>query len=359
MYGQNPIWFLKQPHQRQTQRWRETFLDLCQRFDHAQTDHHFLGVHLTYRYEQIPTSTADLKLLADWKPDCIVTLIDDAYCMRQRIHDGGYTSFTLNELLLWRAEEVLLGDVLARTTNPEKPPPNFVVSVKHPAAMLARLLFKLDDIVRLYLSYNISSTRGQEVTRKTTDTFRQRMHDQVNCAAFDPLTIDELPPVLRIPQEYDSAATFAYDATIAEQRWPILNPDGALSADDDLTVRYPLPIPFRELKDSQSAIDAQVKTRDIRMVDQAHYLVVYRPTLSGEPKLSSGVQGEVNHAAESGCPVIWYLKKGVDPLPGSPFVPKSPGDDPDFFYEPTEDRFWQRIASLRKDLSLGRDHFLH
>jgi hypothetical protein len=364
IYGSNPIPFLKQSQQTQKQQWRETFTRVRAEFDRAQHDNHFLGLHFTYRYQRIPFCAADFRMLVDWKPERIITFIDDAYFVRERIHRGGYKSFTLSELVLWRAEEMLIGDLLARTINPDQPPPNFLVSVKHPAEMLAKLLFKQPsngnqvENARVYLSYSITDTRNNERFRKIIDSFRERMH-KTSCAAFDPLTIDELPPVLRVPTKKNKV--YRYDASNPQHRWPILNPKKVLGADDDL--HYPISFPFDELRDVREAIDAQVRARDIRLVDQAHFLVVYRPTFVGpggnpSPKLGSGVQGEVDYAAATGCPTVWYIKKGADPLPASPFVPKNPGDDPDFVVEPTEERFWARIETLQKDIKRSRDHFL-
>lgn len=193
IYGENPSAFLKLSEDTRKQKWREAFDRITGQFDRAQNDHHVLGLHLTYRHKQIPSCCVDFKKLADWKPDVIVTLIDDAYPVRDRIHSGGYSSFTLAELVTWRSEELLVGDLLARVINPEQPPQNYLLSVNHAPGMLSRLLFFRDEIARVYLSYNISDSRKGGPSRQVIDTFRQRMAQQVNCAAFDPLTIDELP----------------------------------------------------------------------------------------------------------------------------------------------------------------------
>src|SRR5438046_1432050 len=87
LYASNPISFFKRTESDQKGRWRKAFWSVTEQFEHAQTEHHFLGLHLTYRYNQIPSCIVDFKLLTDWKPDCIVTFIDDAYPTRQRIHD--------------------------------------------------------------------------------------------------------------------------------------------------------------------------------------------------------------------------------------------------------------------------------
>ena len=340
--------------------WRDKFERIRQEFNHAGTEHHFLGLHFTFRYEQIPICPADFEMLIDWRPDCIVTFIDDAYCVRERIHSGGYKSFSLMELVQWRAEEALIGDILARLVNPKSPIPNYIVSVKHPSTMLARLLLGR-NVARIYMSYRITETRNHASQRDLIDGFRRLMHAQQNCVAFDPLTIDELPPLNPSLEQNLGDGPLLYDAQNTVLRWPALDPPNALTMDD---LSYPIKVPLEEIRDVREAVDAQVKNRDIRLVDQAHFLVVYRPTFAPtpdspkNPKLSSGVQGEVDYAAATCCPVIWYVKKGHDPLPDSPFADKRPGSDPKMFYEEDDTRFWQYVAQLQKSADRERDYFL-
>lgn len=82
LYKRNPIPFLKQSQRSQKDQWREAFDRIRDHFERAQTEHHFLGLHFTYRYQQIPACVVDFKRLIDWKPDCMITFIDDAYCVR-------------------------------------------------------------------------------------------------------------------------------------------------------------------------------------------------------------------------------------------------------------------------------------
>jgi hypothetical protein len=358
LYGADPLTFLNLTPRGRKERWRIAFQQLRRQFEHAGNEHHMLGLHLIYRHNQIPHSSVEFSSLIDWKPDAIVTFIDDAYLIRERIHRGGYPSFSLNELLLWRAEEVLVGDLLARTIDPGDPPPNLVLSVKHPTNQLARFIADPRGTPRIYTSYSITDTRGHADRRAVLDAFRMRLYQLTNVLAFDPLTIDELPPLFLARDAQEGVATLEYDPREFGHRWPRCEwPAGivSLADDSDLASDYPLRLPMAELRDVSTAMDAQVSDRDYRLVDQAHYLVVYRPTIAGTPILSQGVQAEVSHAQHTGCPVIWFIKEG-DPLPKSPFVPKNPKADPNFFHDKTEDRFWARLASLepRRD----RDSFL-
>jgi hypothetical protein len=259
LYGPSPIAFLQLPVETQKAKWRETLQEIRRQFDGAQREHHFLGVHLTFRFQQVPSCIASFADLIAWKPDCIITFIDDAYCVRQRIHNGGYTSFTLAELILWRAEEILVGDLLARVINPARPPPNYVVAVKHPCKMLARLLLSRDGVARIYLSHNITEARKEARFRGIIDRFRKKLRQQTNCSVFEPLAIEEKPPLLRIPHRVRVTDILPYDPSELDDRWPVLNPRAVLSSDADLINQYPLQIPLQELKDVQTAIDSQVR----------------------------------------------------------------------------------------------------
>ena len=361
LYDVEPITFLQQSQERQKQQWMKAFESVRKSFKGSERDHHFLGIHFTYRFEQVPSCVVSLAKLIEWKPDRIVTFIDDAYDVRERIHKGGYTSFTLAELVMWRVEEIMVGDLLARLINPDHPPPNYVVAIKHPAMMLARLLLRPRQTARIYLSHDISDARKSKQYRHVIDSFRTEIRKQENCAVFEPLTIDELPPVLPFLQARKKPKRKAftyYDPSRIKDRWPTLDPADVLASDEDLHEEYPLKIPMQELKDAAKAIDAQVSRRDIRLVEQSHYLLVYRPTITGDPRLGTGVVSEVRHAWAIGRPILWYIKRGKDPLPKSPFVPKNPADNPRFIYESSERKLWEKVNQLHQDINPECDHFL-
>jgi hypothetical protein len=425
LYKGNITQFLAQSQRDQRRLWREAFDEINKEFAGARREHHFLGVHLTFRFEEMLWSPVDMDRLVRWAPHLVITLIDDAYCVRQRVHDGGYKAFTLSELVGWRYEENSAADHLCRLINPKKPPPNYILSVKQSALTLLRLLLKHKQTVRLYLSYNISLTRRAEETRQATNNFRRKMHNEMtHCAAFDPLAIDELPiisqpvethleslpevipgpddkgeykfpPSVKKHVNYDSAKKLltykrlmsrterdilkglaedpAYKvaidklfepdppflefnpATNPNHRWPLLDPESALLPDNDLHNKYPAKIPYYELRNVSNALHGQVKNRDFRLIDQAHYLVIYRPTITGDPRLSEGVEAEYLYAKASGCPIVWYVNKAEDPPPESPFT-KDFGNEPNYIYEPNEEPFWTAIKKLKPDPK--RDSFL-
>lgn len=349
-----PVPFLKQPEPKQRDAWRGIFKSILQDFDGDREAHHILGAHLTFRYKQVPSCPIGFSELVNWRPDCIITFIDDAYPVRERVHAGGYKAFTLSELITWRAEETLVGDLLARAIDKENPPPNYVVAIQHPADMVARLI--RGDPARVYLSHPISDIRDDATHRRTIDDFRKRVRALSNLAVFEPLAIDEMPPIQRAASS--PAGAFAFDSMDAAHRWPVL--DQPLTLADDSDISFPLQVPREEISAASRGIEAQVRTRDYRLVEQAECLLIYRPTMgqTGESgRAGTGVTAELRRAEHDGKRIITFVKKGEDPLIRSPFgLDRS--DDPDIVYEETEDALWEKLSELRSSGRADWKHFL-
>ncbi len=357
LYTNQPIAFLKRPSYIQKEAWRSAFNKLRQEFYDSKADHCFLGIHCTYRFDQIPRCNLDFSALCTWRPDCIVTLIDDVYCVRDRIHRGRHTSFSIAELVQWRAEELLVGDLLARAIDSANPPPNYVIAVKHPVAMLAELLFGQVPPLRVYTSYSITDTRNNRHQRKIIDYFRQKISKRSSLVVFDPLTIDELPPLIRAARSRKKQKTISYHVSRADDRWPIAQTK-ALASDRDVQSKQVLRVPLPEAQYARGAVDAQVADRDYRLIDQSHAVVVFRPTLGGRRALSQGVHAEVEYASHVGRPIVWYFKRGEDSIPESPFIQGDPGSDPNIVFDRDERLVWTQLSEIRESLPRDGDHFL-
>ena len=134
----------------------------------------------------------------------IVTLIDDAFTIRKRIHGRDEdmhpgTALRLREIMAWRSQEALCAEGLkihmSNVTEVDKEPVrSYLVSVRHPHATFESLVFN-GDSSRAYLSYPISSTRGSPDAVGEINGFREEVHRmgrEAGTAVFDPVTIDEL-----------------------------------------------------------------------------------------------------------------------------------------------------------------------
>ena len=337
LYGAKAHTFLKKRESLQKTDWRGKFKQVLQEFEGAKREHHFLGLHMALRYRQVPSCVVSFDDLVEWKPDCVVTFIDDVYAVRHRVHKRGHDAFTLAELLLWRVEELLIADILSRILKV----PNYFVAVKHPARMLAKVLLG-KETRRIYLSHEISDIRNNKTQRAVIDRVCKRLRRLPGCAVFEPLMIDELPLVKRR----------GFDPRNAEHRWPTLEPEKAMVSDSDLPRKFKQ-IPRDEVEEAERAINSHIDTRDVRLVRQSEALIVYRPTMSGGRTYTSGVRREIDEA-KSGQRVFTYIKKGVDGELRSPMEMQASGEDPDFFYERSETNFWKRVEKFVKE-SRDRD----
>ncbi|GEM_PF-4322858 len=358
--GQGAQGFLGLPQAEQRKEWHEAFIQFEKQEKKEKPDHCFLGVHLVYHWGQIPSCAVNFRDIIRWRPDCIITLVDDAPCVRYRVHKGGYVSFALAELLTWRAEELMIGDLLARMACASSIP-NFLVAIKHRVSMLANLLASVDGtnlhrrVARLYTSYPITEPRKDAASRALLDAFRARIAALRNCAAFDPLTIDELPVTTLKPVD----GVINYDARDPNHRWPLSSIEQLLGPDDD--IEYPIQLPAIEVEPFKSAglsrkgdFSSQVLDRDLRLVDQSHCICAWRPTFqSAHP--SVGVLVELRHAQATGKRRIQYVKMGEDPLPNNPLWSSGGPDD---IYDESDDRLWTVLADVHSKAHSDYDAFL-
>jgi len=316
----------------------------------------------------------------EFKPQSIITFIDDIYSAQYKIRKDKY-HFRLLELLRWRNVETLLADTLAQQVVPaqyfqedrdrypfEHSP---VVAIRHPKKMLYTLLTdKMKP--RVYASYPISEPRemaeklGTEEPIKEINHFREFMHDQF--VVFDPVTIDERPLEFirkRLDKEFykkkkDKLISTLYKARniksnkgridhklneeikrlantflkikedteislLKGDRWPTEGED-TLCGDDPVDIEN---LSLKEIAEITSGgiagaekqfseIDRQIQSRDYRLIEQADYVVVYRPTLNKD-RWSTGTFSEANYAHFVGREVFVIRDRKDTPLNSPPF----------------------------------------
>lgn len=331
--------------------------------------------HLIFAQRGHRICPACLTTLAAWKPDVVVSLYDDVYASWRRIQLQGY-HFSLAQLYEWRTIETIFADQVAlissiaqqESSGPPAHPSVAVcdsvsMSVKHPVAMLGRLLSDRSR-KRVYLSFPISKTRGHKDRRQEIDSFRKRMHQLF--VAFDPLCIEELPLVLKNGTRAHERASFhpvldenGCDKPLNDQRWdcrveshgdwaPLMwEPEDATDHTGESESFYPVPLDAKEIDElwwedggeDKSLAHDHVTIRDLRLVDQADFVVCYRPYWGGQ--LSGGVGTEVAHANDFGKPVYAFVgrdTKGAKPLQG------------DFTKQFTEEaKFWSFLEKMAKE----------
>jgi adenylate kinase len=272
--------------------WEQAAQRVLQQLEKQKPENSFICMNAPYfrRSRFFPALPVDLvRRLA---PDMIVTLIEEAHLVWQRImtRNAAFptrSSFRLREIFSWRAATILNADCLAKTLsafNPDRPPvKNYVVAVKHPPEMLYRLIFEPKTLT-IYASFPISRTRNVADNRKQIDEFRTRLHKDF--CVFDPATIDE--------RVYQIALNNQKKDTIEirkEDRWPL--PEGFSLCKEDKS-DYPVKIAADQLKEVVEEVDNNIRFRDYRMISQSKALVAFRPHFDKHP--SRGVTSEVFYA---------------------------------------------------------------
>ena len=317
-----------------------------------------LSLHLSFAARGNRYCPVDLAALARWKPNIILTLIDDIYSVKRRIQSRRY-SFSLAQLYDWRMTEQMLADqvgILAGSLSgeaeglaPRAHCESLMLAVKTPILSAARLIGRVDH-VRAYASYPITTTRGSVELKLEIDTFRKKLHETM--PTFDPLTIEELPllsfnppdgaeelPLLPAapsdgaiyydvgkgpPSKPDDEALKRWDCRIGDGILAPLvwEPDKIHEATGKDEPFFPVRIEKSEMEElslpeegeGYTTIHDHLEIRDIRLEAQADIVVCYRPYMDGS--VSGGVNTEIENANMLQKEVIAFV--GNDELQGKP-----------------------------------------
>ena len=288
--------------------WQRAGSAIAEEMEDLDPRHSLLATHLTYYTSGRQFSLIDIPTIRRWRPDCIITLVDDmldihAALLRRDTEQHTNFQLRLREILAWRSAEIAMADLLARNLYERRTIPHYVVGVKHPAEMLYRLIFHRRRFPVVYSSFPITAVRFEEDRRASIDGIRQELHRRF--IVFDPLTLDE-----GTPQVFDKARAACADGateitiTADEARWPLDN-YGTLK--DGLPSAFPLTLDPREALEVWDDMENQVRHRDLTMVEQAQCVAAYRITMGG--RLSTGMYSELmyaSHTAEPARPVLVY-----------------------------------------------------
>ena len=261
----------------------------------------------------------DLDSLKQFRPDTIITLIDDVYMMWHRTtqraaQEESKGRPTLEQLLTGRRAELFLGDIIRSHCEVKRQ--NTLIAVKHPARVLDRLLFGPPNLRCIYLSFPISGPRrdqvgGDDSGIKEVNTFLSQAakfeKDNAGFVCFNPLTIDELP-MLGLLKGSTKKKLVEFSSA---KRWNVrkfLGNETLLTLDSDTPPTFELK--RDELDRADGLIRADVATRDYRLVMQSDFLVVFNPWYDGRE--TGGVGNEIRCALFHRIPVKIYQDKEHD-----------------------------------------------
>ncbi len=268
-----------------------------------------------------------IESLQKFKPNKIITLIDDVYMnwhrTTKRAGELAYKGTpTLEQLFNARRQEILLSEVIAGQI--ESFSKHYVLATRHPTRSLFRLLF-CPNVRTIYLSFPISGPRRllkekndssgiKEVNAflKAANQFELE-HDDVVC--FYPLSIDEFPlrdAFNEYPKRSNDKSppgdTMTFDL---RKRWDTKEfwGEGILLINEK-EIPLSIDLPIDQVKDAIGFLKADVRTRDYSLVLQSDCLVVFNPWFKNER--ATGVRNEIDLAQLNGIPVHIYQNKDHD-----------------------------------------------
>lgn len=280
------------------------------------------------------------RILSNFKPNIFVNVIDNIYSTQGRLSSEHL--FTLKEMLVWRNVELMQTDQLAAQYASSSIADNFRLTDNHAAQYpnplslslsarqslrtLHRLVFE-PQVHRVYLSYPISEPRrilddkGDESLMREINSFRDFMEEEF--AVFDPVCIDERP--LKFKGDHPAPADGGPVKFAENDFWPFdtaqiekMLSNEVLSGDISLSW-IEIQEVIREKNHSEIAsakiggpIDAQIRRRDYRLIDQSDGVLIYRPTYQQKKWSRGGTNSEYAYAVKQGKPVVIIVDRLED-----------------------------------------------
>lgn len=277
--------------------------------------HRFLNLHLTLYHNNRFFAPFPLDAIRSFKPDVMVTLIEDVYASWARVkrksdsfEDPVRTVFRLGELLAWRSVEIMMADFMAKTLGIR----NYVVAVKHPPEMLFSLVFHPSKLIT-YVAHPISHFKRMtpdnktklEEEREQLNSFISKMQEKF--IVFNPTTVDErVLRGLRGPLQ-------------SGLRWSLPHRQMV----DESDIQFPLALPQQEVDEIHPVIDSNIKFRDFRMIYDVDCVVAYRPYWGRS--VHEGVKAEIDQAQNLMIDAVQYFPSEDRAIDSSPFEGQGAG----------------------------------
>jgi adenylate kinase len=283
-----------------------------------------VNTHATFRWKHGLFSAFDFDQLAAFDADLYVTLVDNIETVHQRMLRDHDFEHNLKDLMVWREEEILATEILARSirrssgqwsvasgqtstsslTTDNRPlttEAKFFCLSRGRTTPTAETLFRLvfrPNMKTVYPSFPMSHVMDLPDTLAEIDAFRAKIAEKM--IAFDPGDVDEKilsDNAIKAATEGKQTLTVTVNGT-------------------------PMSLKVADLLQIVPDIDGQIYARDFMLVRQSDMIVSYIPELpgsngaAGKPGLSSGVERELQHAHEHAKDVyvIWKPKKEPSPF---------------------------------------------
>jgi len=264
---------------------RSVFKDIIARSEKAENV--IVNTHATFRWRHGLFPAVDFDQMRQLGADMYVCLIDGIVALHSRLCAEHAVEHSLKDLLVWREEEIIGTEMLAKGVN-DKASLYCMArgSERSTAESFYRLVFE-PWVKKAYLSFPMTHVSDDGATRSQIDAFREEMKRYFVC--FDPADLEEsyLPGC--------AAEALAQGRQYIEVE--------ALGR----TVR----LEVEQVRHIERDINSQIYARDFMLIDQSDMIISYIPALpGGRAAISSGVERELQHAHEAAKQVfvIWEAR---------------------------------------------------
>ncbi len=229
--------------------------------------HHFIGTHMTFRWQQRLIQGISFTDIAVLKPDAMLNVVHDVAAIYETNEKNpAWTHAALpnsEETQDWMIEEEFVTELIAEVVDI----PMFLIARKHSVPNLADLFFT--EKKRIYLSYPITAVKEEnpELLRRVQGEILEELEELF--VVFNPLTIEDMALASDLPQEISKLTPRAVE----------------------------------QLK-------KRTVERDFQFIDQSDAVVVFYLT----EKLSPGVFAEIEYAHRTQKPVYMVFAGKKSPF---------------------------------------------
>lgn len=262
-----------------------------------------VNTHATFRWRHGLFSAFDFDQIELFKPDMFICLVDNIELVHHRLHQEHAIDATLKDCMVWREEEILVTELLARSVGCGNR--FYIVSRgRHEETVETSLrLITRPEMRKVYPSFPMSHVVNMPEVLDEITRFRAELARHF--ITFDPGDVDEKLLLDRALIASREGKDFV--EVVAHPFGGRLEPGSG----------EPIRVPVRQIVEIAGDIDGQIYMRDFKLIDQADMIVSYIPELPGGiPGLSSGVERELHHAFEhtKEVYVIWRPVKAPSPF---------------------------------------------
>jgi len=247
-----------------------------------------VNTHATFRWQHGLFPAVDFDQMRQLDADMYICLIDGVIALHTRLLDEHAIQHTLNDLIVWREEEMIGTEMLCKGIDETIP---FYCLARGCEETTVETFYKLifaNQMKRAYLSFPMTAVGDMKDVRSRIDEFRRSMKQWFVC--FDPGDLEEasLPQYARRAEEegLDFVETTAFGRKVR--------------------------LDLNEVRQIERDINSQIYARDFMLIDQSDMIISFIPTLpDGRAAISSGVERELQHAHEAAKEVyvIWAAKQ--------------------------------------------------